>query len=346
MAVAVSGGIDSLVAAHLLKQQGLEVFAVHFLTGFEKSSGRPGPDSQASPGALHDMAGRLGIALHVVDLQRDFRREVVDYVARTYLAGETPNPCMVCNPRIKFGALLQWAERAGAGFLATGHYARLRHDAHGRCRLLKGVDSRKDQSYFLARLDQYQLQRALFPLGGLTKADVHAWAARHELAPAAAVESQDMCFIRGGHYTELLGLPARPGQIVDVEGNVIGGHLGLHRFTVGQRRGINRPAARPYYVVRLDREENRLVVGAREDVFASACRVVGINWIIVPPEAARRVSTRVRYRSREAPSTLIPRGDQSAVVAFDAPQPAVTPGQSAVFYDGEEVLGAGVIATP
>lgn len=345
IAVAVSGGIDSMVAAHLLKQQGHEVFAVHFTTGFEKSIGRPPAEAEVAADALQAMVRRLGMALHVVDLQREFRREVVDYVARTYLAGETPNPCIVCNPRIKFGALLEWAGRAGAELLATGHYARIERDAAGRCRLLKGADPQKDQSYFLGGLSQDQLRRAVFPLGGLTKAKVRAIAARQRLSPALPAESQDICFIRGGRYPEVLDLPSSAGPIEDVDGKIIGEHQGLHRFTVGQRRGINRPAARPYYVVRLDRVRNRLVVGDRQDLLSPGCRVVRINWIAPPPEASRRVATRLRYRHREAPSTLTPLKEASAVVAFDEPQPAVTPGQAAVFYDGDEVLGAGVIAT-
>jgi tRNA-specific 2-thiouridylase len=346
IAVAVSGGIDSMVAAHLLKQQGHEVFAVHFITGFEKSAARPQGDTDPAADALHDMARRLGVALHVVDLQREFRREVVDYFVHTYLDGETPNPCVVCNPRIKFGALLQWADRAGACCLATGHYARIKRDANGGCRLFKGADPDKDQSYFLARLSQDQLQRAVFPLGAMTKADVRALAASSRLVPAAGEESQDICFLRGGRYAEFLDPPPAPGLIEDLDGNVIGEHPGLHRFTVGQRRGINRPAARPYYVVRLDRRRNRLVVGTRQDLLAPACRVVRINWTLAAPGAARRVATRVRYRSREAPSTLTPLDGHSAIVAFDQPQCAVTPGQAAVFYDGDEVLGAGFIAAP
>ncbi len=343
IAVAVSGGIDSMVAAHLLKHQGHELFAVHFITGFEKTAGRLEGNAGNGADALHEMTHRLGIALHVVDLMQDFRREVVDYVARTYLGGETPNPCLVCNPRIKFGALLQWAGKKGAQFLATGHYARIRQDENGRCRLFKGADLGKEQSYFLARLNQEQLQRAVFPLGGMTKSEVRARAARHGLVPAVSEESQDICFIREGRYPEVLDLPASPGPIEDVDGNLLGEHQGLHRFTVGQRRGINRPAARPYYVVRLDRARNCLVVGSKEELLATACRVVGINWIIAPPHAARRVSTRVRYRTREVSSTLTPLDEKSALVAFDVPQSAVTPGQAAVFYDGDEVLGAGFI---
>jgi tRNA-uridine 2-sulfurtransferase len=271
---------------------------------------------------------------------------VVDYFSRTYLGGETPNPCMVCNPRIKFGALLEWAETEGCRALATGHYARVVCDESGRSRLFKGADPDKDQSYFLARLDQHQLARAVFPLGELTKPQVRALATARGISPPAVKESQDVCFVRTGGYAEFIGRePSPPGLIEDMRGTVIGEHRGLHRFTVGQRRGINRPAARPYYVVRLDRERNRLVVGTQQDLLAPACRVVAINWIAPSPGAPVRVATRVRYRTREVPSTLTPFDPGSAIVRFDAPQSAVTPGQAAVFYAGQEVLGGGFITS-
>lgn len=352
IAVALSGGIDSMVAALLLKEQGHAVLGVHFRTGFEEQPATVPPDSPAPVVAtdpargLYAFARRMGIRLHVVDLSRDFRREVVDYFTRTYLGGETPNPCMVCNPRIKFGALLKWAEKEGCRALATGHYARVRRDESGRSRLFKGADPGKDQSYFLARLDQHQLARAVFPLGGLTKPQVRTLATARGISPPAVEESQDVCFVRSGGYAEFIGRePSPPGLIEDMRGTVIGEHRGLHRFTVGQRRGINRPAARPYYVVRLDRERNRLVVGTQQDLLAPACRVVAINWIAPSPGAPVRVATRVRYRTREAPSTLTPFDPGSAIVRFDAPQSAVTPGQAAVFYAGEEVLGGGFIAS-
>ncbi len=351
IAVALSGGIDSLVAAFLLKEQGHEVHGVHFRTGYEEPQRTCAADSPApakgpdAARALRDLARRLGIRLQVVDLSREFRQEVVDYFTRTYLGGETPNPCMVCNPRIKFGALLEWAEKVGCRAIATGHYARVLRDESGRSRLFKGADPEKDQSYFLARLDQHQLERAVFPLGGWTKTQVRALAAEHGIAPVAVEESQDVCFVRTGGYAEFIGRePSPPGLIEDMRGVVIGEHRGLHRFTVGQRRGINRPAASPYYVVRLDRERNRLVVGTKADLLASACSVVAINWIAPPPGGPVRLATRVRYRTREAPSTVNPIDSSSAVVRFDAPQSAVTPGQAAVFYDGAEVLGGGFIA--
>lgn len=348
IAVAISGGIDSMVAAHLLKEQGQEVFAVHFITGFEKAPDDSLPEPGSTPRDIHAITRQLGIEVQMVDLRQEFQRDVVDYFSASYFSGETPNPCIVCNPRIKFGALLRFAQAAGAVALATGHYARTVEDPSGRFRLYKGADPQKDQSYFLARLAQDQLSRALFPLGGLTKARVRAIAAGRGLKPAAAQESQDVCFIRNGSYKDFLagrGTPSlKPGPIEDTAGNLIGEHPGLHAFTIGQRRGINCPAAEPYYVVRRDIGRNRLVVGTKKDLLAVECRVAQINWIAPPPRGPIRVHTRLRYRTREVLSTLTPADEQAAVVTFDTLQTAVTPGQTAAFYDGEEVLGAGFIA--
>jgi len=343
IAVAVSGGVDSMVAAHLLKQETPEVFAIHFRTGFETEP------SDRILRRIQSIGEQLGIPVHLIDLSADFKRQVVDYFATTYLSGETPNPCVVCNPLIKFGALLRVSEGLGADVLATGHYARVRMDySSGRYRLFKGLDSRKDQSYFLARLTQTQLARACFPLGALTKTAVKEIAAREGLNPTNAEESQDVCFIKAGSYRQLVasltGRTPAPGLIETTAGKVLGRHQGLHAFTIGQRRGINCPATEPYYVVRLDTERNRLVVGHRSDLLASECRVVRINWVAPPPAAALQVRTRVRYRTPEASCTLTPMEDETAQVQFEAPQAAVTPGQAAVFYDGDEVLGGGFIS--
>jgi tRNA-specific 2-thiouridylase len=342
IAAAVSGGVDSLVAAHLLKQDDPRVVLVHFRTGFELDP------VERTLARIQSIGAQLDLPVHVLDLSTDFRREVVDYFAATYLAGQTPNPCVVCNPAIKFGALLRRAEAFGATRLATGHYAEVRRDPSGRCRLFKGIDVLKDQSYFLARLTQDQLARARFPLAGLTKAAVREIAAAEGLVPVTSEESQDVCFIKAGAYhefiAELTGRPAEAGLIETTDGTVVGRHPGLQAFTVGQRRGINCPAAEPYYVVRLDRERNRLVVGHKNEILTAQCRVTRINWIAPPPGAALRVAARVRYRTPETPATVVPIDADSAWLRFDAPQPAVTPGQAAVFYDGIEVLGGGFIA--
>jgi tRNA-specific 2-thiouridylase len=344
LAVAVSGGVDSLVAAHLLKQTTPKLVAVHFRTGFETE---PADRTRAR---IQSIGDQLDLPVHMVDLSADFKREVVDYFAATYISGQTPNPCVVCNPRVKFGALLRWAEGMGARRLATGHYADVRRDRSGRFRLFKGVDDRKDQSYFLSRLTQAQLAQACFPLAALTKTEVRAIADRAGLVPVNAGESQDVCFIRSGAHPQfiaaLTGRAPEPGLIETTAGEVVGRHPGLAGFTIGQRRGINCPAAEPYYVVRLDLERNRLVVGSREQLLAAQCRVVRINWVAPPPDASLRVRARIRYRTPETPGTVIPIDADSAWLRFDEPQPAVTPGQAAVFYDGSEVLGAGFISQP
>ena len=255
---------------------------------------------------------------------------------------------MVCNPSIKFGTVVDFAKKIGASRLATGHYARVIEDRQGKFHLLKGLDASKDQSYFLARLTQKQLAKAIFPLGNMTKKDVKKLAAQKGLFPVTQHESQDICFIKGGTYGEFLAresrLKSEPGFIEDSDGNILGRHNGLHLFTIGQRRGINCPASEPYYVLRIDKKRNRLIVGFKKNLSASTCRVNNLNWINPTPLLPLPVDTRVRYRHQAAPSIVTPRSRNSVVVKFDQPQSAITPGQGAVFYRGEEVLGAGWIA--
>lgn len=336
IAVAVSGGVDSMVAAYLLKQSGFPIFAVHFVTGYEPAG---------SPVAA--VADQLGIDLHFVDLVAVFRSKVLRYFSDTYIAGKTPNPCIVCNSVVKFGILREHARTLGADRFATGHYARTLLDTNEQVHLIKGVDPRKDQSYFLALLTRDQLAGTCFPLGTMRKSDVKKLAVREGLRPTAHKESQDVCFIHGREYGEFLeehmGLEPQPGDIVDREGHVIGKHGGLHLFTVGQRRGINCPAAEPYYVLSLDRLNRRLIVGRKEDTLKSECRVEKINWIQPPPTRPLRIHARLRYRHKAATAELHPLPNDRAVVRFDAPQSAVTPGQGAVFYDADEVLGGGFI---
>jgi tRNA-specific 2-thiouridylase len=340
IAIALSGGVDSLVAAYLLKEKGYRLFGIHFITGFEAA----GVEQRVS---LTPIAQQLGVEIEVVDCTDAFRRTVVDYFARSYQSGETPNPCMMCNPLIKFGAILTAAKQRGATRLATGHYARVSRDASGVHHLYKGVDGTKDQSYFLARLTQDQLGAACFPLGQWTKSDVRGCARTAGLTPVAKRESQDVCFVRGTGYREFLAqhydIGTRPGPIVDTSGRVLGQHQGLHRYTVGQRRGINCPAPEPYYVIRLDETRNRLVVGAKAELKAPGCRLLEMNWIAPPPTQPFRADVRVRYRSAAAPATITPEDGRVATLRFDAPQTALTPGQGGVIYDGEEVLGSGWI---
>lgn len=352
-AIAISGGVDSMMAAYRLRREGHAVIGIHFLTGYETAFPSPSTESLSQDhkdtiaAGIAELAGRLDIPFKILDLSAQFKQDVIRYFIDSYEDGRTPNPCMVCNPRIKFGALLGFARTLGAERLATGHYARIRTDKSGRFHLLRGVDRAKDQSYFLAFLHQDQLSRALFPLGEFTKTSVKEMATLNGLKPITVGESQDICFIKGLSYGGFLArqpnFSPQPGPIADVNGNVIGRHNGLHLFTIGQRRGINCPAAEPYYVVRIDKRQNRLIVGFKKDMGASQCRVTEINWINGRPPSPLRVKTRVRYRHQAAPSTVTPLDDRTAMVAFDAPEAAITPGQGAVFYQDDEVLGGGWI---
>jgi tRNA-specific 2-thiouridylase len=347
-AVAISGGVDSLMAACFLKEQGQDVIGIHFITGFETALSRSQHPLANNRLKILDLGKQLGIPVEIVDIRAEFQEEIVDYFSQTYKKGQTPNPCMRCNPTIKFGKILSYAHVLGAQKLATGHYAKIKTDPDGKFHLFKGLDSHKDQSYFLARLTQQQLGNACFPLGEMKKSDVKQMAAQKGLRPVTRDESQDVCFIKHASYGEFLsaqeGFEPRPGLIENANGQVIGEHNGLHLFTIGQRRGINCPAAEPYYVIRLDTERNLLTVGAKKDLLSSECKVVEINWIGKAPTLPMEVHTRLRYRSKEGASMIFPKDKSTAIVRFKNPQTAVTPGQGAVFYRGDEILGGGWIS--
>lgn len=345
IAVAISGGVDSMVAAFLLKQQGHDITGIHFRSGYEDDADPA--SSRLIPPDIAAVGRQLDIPVEVLDLSQAFRQTVVGYFVASYQAGRTPNPCLVCNPAIKFGHILAHARQKGAAALATGHYARLATGPDRRRHLYRGLDARKDQSYFLARLNQDQLEGARFPLGELTKEAVRALARRNHLAPATGGESQDICFIRKTAYHEFLqnqeGFQAREGLIEDTEGRVLGRHHGLHLFTVGQRRGINCPAAEAYYVIGLDHGRNRVIVGHRSALARRSGRVEDIQWINRPSRFPAAVSVQIRYRHRGAPALLKETTPDAAEIEFENPQDAVTPGQAAVFYRGDEVLGGGWI---
>lgn len=335
IAIAVSGGIDSLAAAYLLKKQGHDVIGIHFVTGYEVKA----------PISL--ISDQLGIAIKTIDCSAGFKADVVDYFTRTYQAGKTPNPCLVCNRSIKFGIILDLARELGASSLATGHYARITKDKANRFHLLRGMDPAKDQSYFLALLSQKELADVCFPLGGMTKSEVIRLANEKGLTPVIKNESQDICFIKSKNYADFLALQpgfiSKPGLIEDTKGNILGEHKGLHLFTIGQRRGINCPASEPYYVIRFDTDKNRLIVGFKKDLLSLECRITDVNWINREPDSPLKVFTRLRYRHKAVASTLFPLDKDMAVIRFETPQLAVTPGQGAVFYHGDEVLGGGWI---
>jgi tRNA-uridine 2-sulfurtransferase len=364
--VAVSGGVDSLVSAFLLKQQFKQVFGLHFTTGYETRKTD-----------MNRLKDQLKMDIFTLDLSGPFENEVIQYFVSTYILGKTPNPCMVCNQKIKFGVLLEQAKKLGADYLATGHYATIvnaltqpdtpKPDA----RLEKGADTKKDQSYFLARLSCEQLSRILCPLAKMTKDQVKTLAARHHLTPVSAKESQDICFIHDTDFFKFVasktGLAPEPGPVVDINGRQVGTHNGVHAFTVGQRRGINCPASEPYYVRKIDPESHTLHVCFKKDLARKEMTVEQMVWQdarsdadqshadqsdALHPDAARadddrsdvvlEVAAKIRYRHTEAPATLIRRGTFGRVL-FHRPQFAVTPGQAAVFYRGRQVLGSAII---
>ena len=351
--VAMSGGVDSSVAAALLHEQGYEVTGVTMqLWGQEVcvSTGtrlccsvRDAMDAKA-------VAKRLGIAHQVLELAETFRTHVIGYFVESYRAGLTPNPCIACNDHIKFGALLEYADQLGAAAVATGHYARREEDAAQRRAVLKRAsDLNKDQSYVLFNLTQTQLARSRFPLGGLEKTAVRGLARSLGLATAEKPDSQDVCFVRDrnttGFLKRALQVAEEPGPITDVAGRVLGTHRGLLGYTIGQREGLGLAVGRPLYVVALDQANNRLVVGSREELLEQTLVAERVNWVsIAPPEHPRAAQVKIRSRHEAAAAWLTPQADGRVHVAFEEPQPAVTPGQAAVFYDGDLVLGGGWIA--
>jgi len=358
-AIAISGGIDSLMAAYFLKEKGDEVFGIHFITGYESLPDALSVNSQDSHeksisaisehaiGKISKIARQLDINIEVLDCSKDFKAKVVDYFSQTYLAGKTPNPCLVCNPSIKFGTVLGFARKMGASLLATGHYAGNIIDNTGMYHLIKGMDTEKDQSYFLAFLSQEQLSCAIFPLSELTKKEVIKLAEEKGLNPLINKESQDICFVKDRSYIEFLKLEtsfkSRSGVIVNRNGEILGSHKGIHNFTIGQRRGINCPAAEPYYILGIDAGKNTVIAGSKEELLTSECRVININWVAKKYLSPVKVHTRIRYRSQEVLSTLFPEAGNTATIRFDTPQSAVTPGQGAVFYLENEILGGGFI---
>jgi tRNA-specific 2-thiouridylase len=305
-----------------------------------------------------DVAARLGIPYYVVDFQKEFEHTVVRNFIENYRVGLTPSPCVLCNSHMKFDRLLRMAEEIRAPRVATGHYARVSHDERsGRYLLLRACDKGKDQSYFLFELSQPQLAKAVFPLGDLEKERVRQIARRYDLPVADKPESQEICFVPDGDYAaflerhceEIVGTAETktfsPGRIVDCEGRTMGRHPGIHHYTVGQRRGLGVAHRSPLYVLELRPEDNTVVVGERSQLGRRRCHVVRPNWISIPGLIdSMRVHAKIRSRHREAPATIAPAEDGGVEVTFDSPQPAVTPGQACVFYQGERVVGGGWIS--
>jgi len=348
----LSGGVDSSVAAFLLKEQGYEVIGLTMKIFDESSSSLSrveghacyGPGEREDVERARDLCKGLGVPFYALDLKGEYEHYVLDYFRNEYLSGRTPNPCIVCNRRLKFGFLLEKARRAGTNFdaFATGHYARI-EERGDRFLLKKAVDSTKDQTYFLWALEQGQLCRVIFPLGGMTKHQVKETARSLGLVSADQPESQD--FIAGRDYSRLFKRSEiRPGDIVDETGRTLGRHEGIIYYTIGQRRGLGISSRRPLYVLGIDAGKNRIIVGEKEKVFSHGLIASQLNLIAVERlQGAIKLKAKIRLQHREADATVFPLEGNRARVLFDAPQISVTPGQSVVFYVDDIVLGGGII---
>lgn len=364
IAVAMSGGVDSSAAAALLKEQGHELIGFTMQLWNQRrhinvdENGDPLPSRCCSLDDVYDarrVAESLGFPFYVLNLEKDFERDVVNPFVESYLKGETPIPCVACNSRLKFASLDKMAVSLGCDKVATGHYARVEYDEKAnRYRLFRGKNHWKDQSYFLWELNQDQLSRAYFPLGEMLKSEVRDLARGADLYVAEKQESQEICFVPDGKYSEFIDryldhedrsdeMPVG-GDIVDSTGKKIGEHTGIHRYTIGQRRGLGIAHEKPLYVVQIERAKNRIIAGEKEDLDSLEFTAKGVNWVAFDePAEPVRAEVKVRYRHEPAPATIYALPGNRARIVFDEPQAAITPGQATVFYNGEETVGGGWI---
>lgn len=363
--VGMSGGVDSSVAAYLVREAGYDVTGATMRL-FDNETIGITDKTCCSLSSIEDacsVANRLGIGYVVYDMRPDFRREVIDRFVSAYEHGETPNPCVACNKYLKFDRLYELSARDLLSdedlcpddpedfpplSIATGHYAVIERSPSGRFMLRKGIDPGKDQSYFLYDLTQEQLSRTLFPLGAMTKPEVREIAGSLGLVTAKKRESQDICFVPGGDYASFIcgytGHDYPAGDFVSTDGTVMGRHKGIINYTIGQRKGLGLSLKKPAYVLRLDTERNQVILGDNEELFTRELTAENFNWVsMAHPSGDVRASARIRYRHHEAPATVIPVSEDSVKIIFDEPQRAITRGQSVVVYDGEYVLGGGII---
>ena len=350
----MSGGVDSSVAAGLLREQGHEVIGLFMRHGQDvapvcvvaEGREKQGCCSAADADDARRVADQLQIPFYAVSFEAEFDR-IVDYFVDEYLAGRTPNPCIACNTWLKFGKLFEYADRLEAEFVATGHYARALRDDHGNAGLYCGVDAEKDQSYVLFGIERKRLNRVLFPVGGHTKERIRQLAAQWRLRVADKPDSQEICFVPDQDHARFIrarrGAIDTAGDIVTVAGETVGRHDGLERFTIGQRKGLTIARGRPQYVVRIDPNTRTVVIGDHGDLARRELSASGANWLIPPPEDPLQCSVKIRYRNRPAAATVLPLGPDRFRVALLEPCYGVAPGQAVVCYDGDRVLGGGWI---
>jgi len=347
IAVAMSGGVDSSVAAALLVDQGEDAFGLMMRLWSAAPNGTNRCCSPSDVSNAREVAAILDIPFYIISAQQSFKETVVRTFVEGYAQGITPNPCIECNRSVRWGHLMRQALAMGATHLATGHYAQSIQRG-GRWYLLRAQDRNKDQSYVLHMLGQQDLKRTIFPLGNYTKSEVRSQARRFHLPVAERPDSQDLCFVSSGDYRAFLknqsiDLPP-PGPIVDTQGNLLGHHDGLAGYTIGQRKGIGIPSPKAVYVLHKDISNNRLVVGPRQDLGRNEFTISRVSWTSdLPPAQSIAVQVRVRYRAQEVPAQAQPMPDKRACVILESPLPDVTPGQAAVFYNQDECLGGGII---
>jgi len=344
IAVAISGGIDSACAAAILKEEGWEVVGIHLVLPL------PLKQREEKLRKAQLVSAKLNIALYPLDVRTFFQKRVIDYFISAYCMGLTPNPCVVCNNMVKFERIISWMDGKGIDCLATGHYAKVGRNSNERYNeLLKGKDRQKDQSYFLHRLSQFHLSKTLFPLGDMTKAEIYQKAGEMGLSSSIHPESQEICFIPDNNYrpfvkSRVVKSMLSHGDIIDLEGNVLGIHSGTYAYTIGQRHGLGIGAKEPLYVCQIRPETNEIVVGPRKALFTSTLTAEDFNWIGTRPGKKKfRVQAQIRYRHEPADGTLTIISPDIVQFEFDTPQWAITPGQALVCCEGEKVLGGGWI---
>ncbi len=351
--VGMSGGVDSSVTALLLKNEGFDVVGAT-LKLFCKSDKKESSDERTC-GSLSDIddaklvSKKLGLEHFVFDFGNEFNDKVIKNFIESYNLAKTPNPCIECNKHIKFSKMLESALDMGCDYIATGHYVQREYDEEsGRYLLKKAADDSKDQTYVLYNLTQHQLKHTLFPLGGYLKSDIRRIAEENELVNARKPDSQDICFVPDGDYAKFIEetqkIKPRSGSFVDKDGNVLGTHSGIINYTIGQRKGLGVTFGEPRFVIKKDAEKNTVMIGRHEELFSTSLVAENVNWIKIDSlKEPMRVSVKARYKQKETPATIYPLENGAVRAEFDEPQRAISPGQSAVFYDGDYVVGGGII---